>query len=101
MQCEGKIFDNGKKLLANMATGSLLQLWSRFRPFESKFHRDRDFETPVAIFILQVERHAVTTGTAVIRAIEQAEPINNTLVNRARDHLIVAVIAIETRLWGH
>src|SRR5215831_19828867 len=39
-----------------------------------KLHRESDLETPVAIFVLQVERYLVTTRT-VVRAIEQAEAI--------------------------
>ncbi|PYJ35205.1 MAG: hypothetical protein DME88_02710 [Verrucomicrobia bacterium] len=69
----------------------------RFQPFESKFHRDSDFETPVAIFVLQVERYTVTSGI-VGGAIDQAEPINNTFVDGALDDLIVAVIEVETGL---
>ena len=52
-----------------------------------EFHRHSDFETPLAIFILQVERYIVTTGT-VVRAIEQAEAINNTFVDYALKYLI-------------
>src|SRR5438093_6913254 len=75
MQSRRKSFRLCKELLVRVAATR------SFQPFESKFHRDGDFEIPVAIFILQVERYAVTTGTAVVRAIEQAELINNTFVN--------------------
>ena len=51
-----------------------------------KFRRDSDFEIPVAIFVLQVQRYAVTSGT-VIRAIEQAEAIDNTFVDCALKYL--------------
>jgi hypothetical protein len=54
--------------------GALSSLGPRYPLFESKFHRDSDFETPVAVFVLEVERYAVTSGT-VVRAIELAEPI--------------------------
>src|SRR5438876_9988467 len=64
-----KSFRLRKELLVRVASTR------SFQPFESKFNRDGDFEIPVAIFILQVERYAVTTGTAVVRAIEQAELI--------------------------
>jgi hypothetical protein len=70
----------------------------RYRLFESKFHRDSDFETPVAIFVLQIERYAVATGTAAVRRIERGVAIDNTFVDGALGHLIVAVIEIETGL---
>jgi hypothetical protein len=54
--------------------GALSSLGLRYPLFESKFDRDSDFETPVAVFVLEVERYAVTSGT-VVRAIELAEPI--------------------------
>ena len=41
--------------------------------FESKFDRNSDFETPVTVFILQVERYAVTSGVAAVGEIEQPE----------------------------
>ena len=52
-----------------------------------EFHRDSDFETPVAIFVFDVERYAVTSGT-LVRAIEQAEAIDNTFVDCALKYLI-------------
>jgi len=67
--------------------------------FELKFDRNSDFETPVAVFILQVERYAVTTGLATVGGIEQPESINNAFVDDARSHPIVAVIEIETGFW--
>jgi hypothetical protein len=71
--------------------------WPRVGPLESKFHRDSDFETPVAIFVLQIERDTVTSGI-VVDAIEQAEPIKYTLVDGTPGYPIVAVIEIETSL---
>lgn len=64
-----------------------------------EFHRDSDFETPLAIFVLQVERYIVTTGT-VVRTIEQAEPINNTFVDYALKYLI-RLISNRHRLCRH
>ena len=63
---------------------------------ESKFDRNSDFETPVAVLILHVELYAVTSGLATVGGIEQPESINNAFVERARNHPIVAVIEIET-----
>ena len=71
----------------------------RFQPFESKFDRNSDFETPVAVFILQVELYAVTSGLATVGGIEQPESINNAFVDGVFGHLIVAVIEIETSLY--
>ena len=48
-----------------------LQPWPRFHLFESKFDRNSDFETPVAVLIFQVELYAVTTGLATVGGIEQ------------------------------
>jgi len=83
-------------MFPHFAARRSLQRQPRYRLFESKFDRDRNFETPVAIFVLHVERYAVTTGTAVIRTIEQAKPIDNAFVDGVFVHLIVAVIEIET-----
>jgi hypothetical protein len=86
--------------MASKRNGTLertLQPWPRYPLFESKFHRDSDLETPVAVFVLEVERYAVTSGT-VVRAIELAEPIDKTFVDGALAHLIVAVIEVETGL---
>ena len=68
----------------------------RFQPFESKFDRNSDFETPVAVFILQVERYA--SGLATVGGIEQPESINNAFVDAVFRHLIVAVTEIEATL---
>jgi len=75
-----------------------LQAWPRYRVLESKFDRNSDFETPVAVFILEVERYAVTSGLATVGGIEQSESINDAFVDGVFDHLIVAVIEIETSL---
>jgi hypothetical protein len=64
-----------------------LQRRSRFQPLESKFHRDSDFETPVAVFILQVERYAVATRIAV-GWIERDEAIDHAFVDCALKYLI-------------
>ena len=66
--------------------------------FESKFDRNSDFETPVAVLILQVELYAVTRGLATVGGIEQPESINNAFVDGVFGHLIVGVIEIETGL---
>ena len=92
MQSRREIFDSGRNCVDS------LQAWPRYQVFESKFDRNSDFETPVAVFILQVERYAVTTGTAVVRAFEQPESINNAFVDGVFDHLIVAVIENQTSL---
>jgi hypothetical protein len=44
-----------EELLTRGAAKRSLQARLRFQPLESKFHRNSDFETPVAVFILQVE----------------------------------------------
>ena len=67
--------------------------------FESKFHGDSDFETPVTVFILQVERYAVTSGLATVGGIEQLKSINSAFVDGVFGYLIVAVIEIETSLY--
>jgi hypothetical protein len=41
-----------KELLARVAAKRSFQPRPRFQSFESKFHRDSDFEIPVAIFAL-------------------------------------------------
>ena len=65
--------------------------------FESKFDRNSDFEAPVAVFILQVERYAVTSGLATVGGIEQPESINNAFVDGVFGHPIVAVIETSLR----
>src|SRR5947207_10879554 len=50
-----KILDRAKKNFAHLDARRSLQRRRRYRLFESKFDRDRNFETPVAIFVLQVE----------------------------------------------
>src|SRR4029077_1297960 len=67
--------------------------------FELKFVVNSDFETPVAVFILQVERYAITTGLATVGGIEQPEAINNAFVDDAGSGASVAVIEIETGFW--
>jgi hypothetical protein len=51
----GKILDRAEKLLLNVAARCSLQRRSRYCRFESKFDGDTNFETPVAIFVLQIE----------------------------------------------
>jgi hypothetical protein len=68
-------------MFLNVAARRSLQRRPRYHLFESKFDSDTNFETPVAIFVFQVERYVVTTRAAVIRAIEQAEAIDNTFVD--------------------
>jgi hypothetical protein len=75
-----------------------VQAWPPNRLFESKFDRDSDFESPVAVFILWVELYAVTIGLATVGGIEQPESINSAFADGARSHLIVAVSEIETSL---
>ncbi len=95
MQSRRKIFDSGR----NCSTRSKRSPASlRYRLFESKFDRNSDFETPVAVFILQVELYAVTSGLATVGGIEQPESINNAFVDGVFGHLIVAVSEIETSL---
>jgi hypothetical protein len=55
-----------QKLLVQIADKRSLQAWPFYRLFESEFDRDSDFETPVAVFILQVELYAVTTGLTTV-----------------------------------
>jgi hypothetical protein len=87
-------------LLVQIADKRSLQAWRFYRLFESEFDRDSDFETPVAVFILQVEFYAVTTGLTTVGGIEQPESINNAFVDAVFRHLIVAVIEIKTTLCG-
>jgi hypothetical protein len=87
-------------LLVQIADNRSLQAWPSYRLFESKFDRDSDFETPVAVFILKVELYAVTTGLTTVGGIEQPESINNALVDGVVDHLIVPVTEIENSLCG-
>jgi len=47
-----KKFGLRKKLFAQVGAKRSFYPGARFQPFESKFHRDSDFETPVAIFVL-------------------------------------------------
>ena len=95
-----KNFRERQKLLVHMAARRSLQSWPRFQLFESKLDRDANFETPVAVFILQVELYVVTTGLTTVGGIEQPESINNALVDGVVGHLIVAVTEIETVLCG-
>jgi hypothetical protein len=96
MQSRRKIFDSGK--IFRIAARRSLQACPRYRLFESKFDRDSDFEIPVAVFILQVERYVVTNRLATVGAIEQPESINRAFVEGVFGHLIVAVIEVETNL---
>jgi len=60
----------GEAKLQHIAVKRSLQTWPRYRLFESKFNRDSDFETPVAIFILEGELYVVTSGLATIGRLE-------------------------------
>jgi hypothetical protein len=56
MQSRLKIFSgNAKQLFARLVARPSAQFRLRFHPFESKIHGDSDFETPVTVFVLQVE----------------------------------------------
>ncbi len=71
--------------------------------FKSKFDRDSDFKTPVAVFILQIELYAVTRGLATVSELEQTESINSAFLDGVFGQLIAAVIEMETGLCrrGH
>ena len=85
--------------LQHIAVKRSLQTWPRYRLFESKFNRDSDFETPVAIFILEGELYVVTSGLATVGGIEQTESIKNALVDGVFGHPIAIVTKSETNLW--
>jgi len=70
------------------------------RLFESKFDRDGNFETPVAVFVLEVELCVVPSGPATVGHLEQPESIDSALVDGVFGDLIGAVTEIETSLCG-
>ena len=70
----------------------------RFQLLESTFDRDSEFETPITVFILHVQRYDVTSGLTTVGGIEQREQINTAAADGACSHSIVAVIQIETNL---
>ena len=86
--------------LQHIAVKRSLQTWPPYRLFESKFNRDSDFETPVAVFVLEFELYVVTTGLPFVGGIEQPESINNALVDAVFGHLTAAITEIEASLCG-
>jgi hypothetical protein len=85
-------------LLVQIADKRSLQPWPLYQVFESKFDRHSNFETPVDVFILQVELYVVTRGLAIVGKIQQSEPIKNVLVDGMFGYLIAAVTESETSL---
>jgi hypothetical protein len=85
-------------LFVQIADERSLQAWQCYALFESKVDRDSDFETPVAVFTLQVELYVVTRGLPTVRCIEQPESVNSPFVYGMFGHLIVAVTEMETNL---
>lgn len=73
MQCGAKNFWLRNELFARSPPSALFQPSPRFQPFGSKFHRDSDFKTPVAVFVLQLELYVVTSGRATVGGIERSE----------------------------
>ena len=71
-----------------------------YRLVESKFDRDSDLETPVAVFVLEFELYVVTSGLPIVGGIEQPESINNALVDSVFGHLTAAITEIEASLCG-
>jgi hypothetical protein len=47
-----------------------VQAWPLYRPVESKFDGDSDLETPVAVFVLELEFYVVTRGLVTAGEIE-------------------------------
>src|SRR5262249_12865199 len=94
----GKILIRAKNCSHRLPPGARFKPWPRFQLCESKFHRDSDFETPVAVFSLQGELYAVTSGLAAVGAVEQPVAIYNVLVDGVSAILIVAVPGIEITL---
>jgi len=87
-----------RELLARVAAKCAFRPRLRFQAFESKFHRDSDFEIPVAVFFFHVERHATTSRLIIPGGIEQPELINNAVVDGVLGQLKVAAIKVETSL---
>ena len=56
--------------LQQIADKRSLQPWPPYRLFQSKFDCDSDFETPVAVFVLQFELYVVTSGLATVGRLE-------------------------------
>ena len=79
------------------AEAPVLMLFPAFVGFqlvESKLDRNSNFETPVAVFVLQFELYVVTGGFTV-GSIEQSESINNAFVDGVFSYLTIVITEIE------